>query len=241
MESNKIKTAGINRSHERSITQKWTFAFGHFVIVLFCIWLIYFNGWQIIGNIFGKEWVLGDPDRAIILLVCTIIYWFRHIFTLFYLLQRKVDWSEVLGLLVFIALFEIGLVLLGGGAFREYSIKQNWLDIAALTLFLFGSYLNSFSEYQRKRWKNEKVNKGHCYTDGLFSYSVHINYFGDTILFTGWCLFTQNYWTLSLPFLMGCLFTFFHIPGLDSYLSGKYGKEFCDYSARTKVFIPFIY
>jgi len=70
---------------------------------------------------------------------------------------------------------------------------------------------------------------------------MHINYFGDTILFTGWCLLTHNIWVLGFPMLMGMSFIFYHIPGLDVYLAERYGKEFKAYSEKTKKFIPFIY
>ena len=115
------------------------------------------------------------------------------------------------------------------------------LDIVALVLFLFGSYLNSFSEIQRKWWKANPAHKGLCYTKGLFSYSMHINYFGDTVLFAGWCLFTHNFWVLGFPLLMGCIFIFFHIPSLNAYLATRYGEAFIIYSKKTKKFIPFIY
>ena len=70
---------------------------------------------------------------------------------------------------------------------------------------------------------------------------MHINYFGDTIMFAGWCLFTSNAWTLVVPLIMASMFIFYHIPGLDFYLEGRYGEEFQVYSDRTKKFIPFIY
>ncbi len=241
MENSELKTGGVNRAHGRSFAQKCIFAIGHLFIVLICAWLIYGNGWEALGRVFGKDWRLADFTRAQLLLACAFICWFRHVITLFYLLARKVDWSEVLGLLVVLGLFEIGLVLLGGGAFRDGSINLGWLDFIAFVLYVLGSYLNSFSEIQRKWWKAEPGNKGHCYTQGLFGYSMHINYFGDTVLFTGWCLFTYNFWILLFPLLMACTFIFFHIPALDSYLAERYGEEFIHYSEKTKKFIPFIY
>ncbi len=241
MDSSNSNTAGVNRSHGQSIAQKWIFAGGHLAILLICTWLIYGKGWEALGHGFGKYWHLSDVYRAQILLFCTFIYWLRHVYTLFRLLVRKVEWSEVLGLLVFIGSFEIGLILLGGGAFRDHSINLGLLDLVALALFVLGSHLNSYSEIQRKLWKSKAANRGRCYTKGLFSYSMHINYFGDTVLFLGWCLFTTNLWVLGFPLLMGMTFVFYHIPGLDLYLAERYGNEFEIYSKKTKKFIPFIY
>jgi len=135
VDNSNAETIGVNRSHGRSMVQKWTFAGGHLAILLICAWLIYGKGWEGMGHVIGKSWVLSDFFRAQILLVCAVLYWLRHVITLFYLLVRKVEWSEVLGLLIFIGAFEIGLVLIGGGGFRDYAIGFNSLDLVALTLF----------------------------------------------------------------------------------------------------------
>lgn len=229
------------RDHAHSIAQKTTFWLLHSMIVLFCLWLTYYSGVQTIGELLGYQWALGDTLRAQILLCCALLYLMRHAITLFYFLVRRVDWGEVFGLLVFFAMFEIILLLTGGGAFRTITIALNWIDLLAFLLLLAGSYLNSYSEMQRKWWKANSANKGRCYTLGLFKHSIHINYFGDMVLFTGWCLFTQNMWTLALPLLMTGMFIFLHIPGLDRYLSERYGEEFDTYAATTKKLIPFIY
>ena len=70
---------------------------------------------------------------------------------------------------------------------------------------------------------------------------MHINYFGDTVLFIGWCMLTASLWALALPALMGASFIFYHIPGLDAYLAERYGAEFEEYAAETKKFVPFLY
>jgi len=94
---------------------------------------------------------------------------------------------------------------------------------------------------QRKWWKKKPTSIGHCYTEGLFSYSMHINYFGDILLFSGWSLLTHSLIAFIFLLLMTLMFVFIHIPGLDSYLSQRYGSEFNDYSAKTKKLVPFVY
>jgi len=128
MENNSQNIAGIDRRHHPSTAPKIFFALGHLGIVIFCAWLVFFGDWTVLGSLFGRTWFLADPTRARILLACAAIYWFRHVITLFYLLRRKVDWDEVGGLLIYMALFEIGLLLLGGGAFRAQAIQLSWLD-----------------------------------------------------------------------------------------------------------------
>ncbi|MCJ8346608.1 DUF1295 domain-containing protein [bacterium] len=241
METAKTKHAGVNRSYSHSLPQKSTFILIHLLIVIFCSYLILFDGFKVLGHLLGHNLQIIDPNRAKILLGCAAFYWLRHCITLFYLLKRRVDWSEVFGLLLFIAFFEVGLLLLGAGIFRNHAILIGRLDFLALVLLLFGSWLNSFSEIQRKWWKQDPTHQGQCYTLGLFHYSMHINYFGDVLLFCGWCLFSYNLWSLILPLFMGFSFVFFHIPALDAYLSQRYGDPFETYSKKTKKFIPFIY
>ena len=232
---------GVDRSHGKSTPEKTVFILGHLSILLLGVWLSQLGGFSFICEAMGISSQLSDPTRADILLACMFLYWARHTFTVTYLLARRLAWSEVLGLLFFFAFFELSLLLVGGGAFREAPTALGKLDVFALCLLLTGSLLNSLSELQRKRWKSNPENKGHCYTKGLFQYSMHINYFGDTLLFLGWCLLAANLWTLILPAFMAASFVFYHIPALDSYLEKRYGEEFRVYSQKTKKFVPFLY
>lgn len=232
---------GIDRTHAHSTSQKKVFWGLHFAIILLCAWLVLGGGLELVTGWFGQAIDWTDATRARILLFCAVIYFLRHGLTLFYLLARRIEWSEVFGLVAFFALFELGLLLVGGGVFRESAIALSWLDVFALGLYFFGSYLNSRSEIQRKSWKKDPSNKDHCYTGGLFRQSMHINYFGDVVLFTGWSLLTTAFWTLGLPVLMLLMFMFIHIPPLDQYLAKRYGDEFGVYRSKTKRLIPFIW
>ncbi|PHR57003.1 MAG: hypothetical protein COA43_12865 [Robiginitomaculum sp.] len=232
---------GVSRQHGRSRFEKIVFIGLHFAIIVFCVWLVHGNGITKLGLLFGTTWQFADPQRANIALGCAVFYWLRHNITIFYLLKREIKWSEVFGLLAFMAVFEIGFVLIAGGIIRGYAIPIGWLDMLGFTGVIVGAYLNSFSEIERKWWKKDPTNKGHCYTQGLFKHAMHINYFGDVVLFTGWALLTANLWALALPALMLYMFIFMHIPALDRYLTKRYGKEFETYAEHTKKLIPFIY
>ena len=237
----KYKKGGVDRSHDPSLLPKIGFFILHLFSIFLCIYMILGNGLHSLNTWTNQSWVLIDLNRGTALLGVAGLYWIRHTITLFYLLVRKVEWKEILGLSVFILIFEIGLCVIGAGIMREEIIPFGMLDGFAVGLVILGSFLNTASEIQRKWWKQYTENKGRCYTKGLFKYSMHINYFGDTVLFLGWCLLTMNYWTLILPIGMAASFIFFHIPSLDAYLAERYGEEFIRYSYTTKKFIPFIY
>ena len=179
----------------------------------------------------------GNFTRQVILMFCVLFYVSRLFITVFVFLKRKMAWSEMLlvsGLMSF-ALFSFGKV--GGNSHQLVGA----LDCFSIFLYLFGSWLNTYSEYTRYTWKKQDKNKGRLYTKGLFKYSMHINYFGDIVLFTGFALITYSFSLLVIPIIMALNFIFFIIPTLDKYLAKKYGEEFKEYAGRTKKLIPGIY
>ncbi|MGB6032940.1 MAG: DUF1295 domain-containing protein, partial [Bacteroidota bacterium] len=108
-------------------------------------------------------------------------------------------------------------------------------------LYLTGSYLGTGSEYSRHLWKARPENRGHFYTEGLFQYSRHINYFGDLLLFGGFAVLTHHLWAGIVPLIMGLNFVLILIPAQDAYLASRYGTEFDNYARRTKKLIPLVY
>jgi steroid 5-alpha reductase family enzyme len=115
------------------------------------------------------------------------------------------------------------------------------VDAVGALLYVVGSYVGTASEYSRHLWKTRPENRGHLYTEGLFRYSRHINYFGDLLLFCGFAVLTRQLWTGIVPLVMGLNFVLFLIPAQDSYLATRYGVEFDDYSRRTKKLVPLLY
>ncbi len=241
MEQSNARYQGIDRRHDASFTTKFAFFLLHAVGVALSAYVVWGNGLSLVGGWFGKTWSVAEPIRAQWMFAVIALYWLRHGITLFYLLQRKVEWSEVLPLSFFlIFLGPISCSLAAGITRTTPAAVDIWL-YAALALIALGSYLNTASEVQRKWWKADPANKGKCYTIGLFRYSMHINYFGDMVSFSGWALLTGVVWSILVPLGMTAGFVFSQIPGLDAYLEQRYGDEFRDYAKRTKKLIPFLY
>ena len=179
----------------------------------------------------------GNLVRQVILIFCMLFYGLRLFVTVFVFLKRKMAWSEILlvsGLMCFV-LFTFAKV--GGNNHQPVGT----LEYFSIVLYLVGSWLNTSSEYKRYIWKKQDENKGRLYTKGLFKYSMHINYFGDVVLFTGFALITSSFSLLFIPLLMALNFIFVIIPRLDDYLAKKYSEEFKEYAGKTKKFIPGIY
>ncbi|MCB9789328.1 MAG: DUF1295 domain-containing protein [Deltaproteobacteria bacterium] len=219
---------GVDRTHARSSAPKLAFALLH-------AGALAASGWFAFGA------TLPDAVRARLLFAVAALYFLRHLITLFVLLQRKVAYGEAVGLSLFLAALEIGFVVLGGRGQGGAVVPIGGLDALGLVMVIIGSVLNTGSELQRRQWKQDPANRGHCYTGGMFAGSMHINYFGDTVMFAGWALLTANLWTLALPLFMAVSFVGYHIPGLDAYLLERYGDEFRAYAARTAKFVPWLY
>ena len=129
-----------------------------------------------------KQYVIsGNFTRQIIITFFCWFYVLRLFFTVFVFLKRKWAWSEMLIVSVLMSMVLFALTKNGGSSNQPIGV----LDYFSIFLYLFGSWLNTWSEYTRYTWKKAEINKGKPYTLGLFKYSMHINYFGDVVLFTG--------------------------------------------------------
>ena len=207
-------------------------------IFLYIAYLICFDDKLIwISDILGIDFIAGNIYRKIWLLSFGVIMYVRMNLTIFYLLNRKIPIDELFGIITACAAYQIGFVLLGGWQ----SAPLNILDFLGVLLFIIGSYFNTYSELQRRRFKNVSNNKGKLYTEGLFQYARHINYFGDICWVTGWAIITHNPLSGIMPIMLALGFIFFGIPELSIYLEKKYGEDYQDWSKNTKKLIPFIY
>ncbi len=220
---------GLDRVYGQSFGPKLTFSFLHAGLITLCIWLA-------LG---GFDW--ADPLRAKVLAGCGLLYFLRHLLTLSVLLKRRVQMLEALGLIGFFAIFEIGFLLLGAGAISGTATPFGWLDWVGIWMVIIGSFLNTGSEVQRWLWKEKPSSKGKCYKEGLFAYSMHINYFGDTLLFFGWATLAASVFAWPIPIFVTASFVWFHIPALDAYLATRYAADFDEYARKTSKLIPFIY
>jgi protein-S-isoprenylcysteine O-methyltransferase Ste14 len=189
----------------------------------------------------SASWVNGHPTdgfsaRSAIMALCLVIYVIRLHAAVWIFSRRTWTWleTEIISIVMVVALY---------GMVRFTAINLHplgWLEGAGVLVYLIGSFLNTKSEYDRHVWKKREEHKGLLYTEGLFSYSMHINYLGDLILFSGLAMITGKSIMLIIPFIMSVNFIFYLIPMLDRYLMRKYGSQFLDYARKTKRLIPWV-
>eukprot|EP00028_Trichosphaerium_sp_Am-I-7-wt_P013297 CAMPEP_0168513196 /NCGR_PEP_ID=MMETSP0405-20121227/3293_1 /TAXON_ID=498012 /ORGANISM="Trichosphaerium sp, Strain Am-I-7 wt" /LENGTH=207 /DNA_ID=CAMNT_0008531931 /DNA_START=142 /DNA_END=761 /DNA_ORIENTATION=- len=164
--------------------------------------------------------------RDVVLIQCASTVALRTTIAIWVLFKRAVTavtWEESISVSFFIN-FNLGLIAYMGSQGPAFGL----VDVGFLAMYLFGSYLNTYSEFQRMIWKFDPKNKGKLYVEGLFAYSRHINYFGDIVLYTGYALLSRNWVSLVVPLIMYLGFKFMHIPDLEKYLT-KYGDDFEEY------------
>ena len=223
-------------NYESSFWNKSLFS-GCIIVTLFAtLWLMFAE--YATSNTWLKEYQLaGDLLRRILISSCLVIYFVRLQVTVWVFQKRKWTWLETITITVLMS-FVLYAFASGGGNNKQV---VGAVEIIGILFYLSGSYINTHSEYYRHVWKLKEENRGRLYTKGLFSLAMHINYFGDIVLFTGLAMITHSLSMLIIPLIMAMNFVFNIIPSLDRYLEKKYKDEFRDYSEKTKKLIPLIY
>jgi len=80
-----------------------------------------------------------------------------------------------------------------------------WLDAAAVLVWVVGFAFEAVGDWQLTRFKADPANKGRLMTGGLWRYTRHPNYFGDSTVWWGHYLVAAAagaWWTVFSPVLM---------------------------------------
>lgn len=177
------------------------------------------------------------PARAWLVVAFSLVYVLRVLVTTYVTVQRPVTYAEaaLVGGWMFVIHATMGFV-----AAHVSAALDGWA-VLGVVLYVFGSWMNTFSELQRRAWKARPENAGHLYTRGLFRWCRHPNYLGDTLLFTGFAAVTGSWVALVIPAIMAAGFVFAAIPALDRRLKAHYGDEFDRWAATTRRYIPLVW
>ena len=153
-------------------------------------------------------------------------YWWISFFQTF-LLQ---------GLLMWI----ISMPLLGVNIYST-TLSLNYLDYSGILVWIIGFVFETGGDMQLARFKKNKANTGKVLDTGLWHYTRHPNYFGDSAVWWGFglfCLSTGSYWLISGSVIMTLLIL--KVSGvvlLEKSLKDK-KPEYVDYINNTSSFIP---
>lgn len=221
----------------RSMPQRVTLAVSAGLWVALAWWLLAGNGLVALHQWVHSIGPAGNATRRLCLAACFSIYFVRILFTEFLFLKRGVSWNEVLSIIPWLLIIVLLLGIAGGTNSAPFAAAA----YGGVILFVLGSWMNSYAEYQRHKWKQRPENRGRLFTGGLFRFSRHPNYFGDLISFSGLCLISGAWSTVLIPVIMLAGFVFVNIPVLDAHLLDHYGTDFAEYAQRTRKLIPYIY
>lgn len=115
-----------------------------------------------------------------------------------------------------------------------------FLDFAGLAIWLVGFFFEAVGDYQLERFKANPQNRGKVLDTGVWRYTRHPNYFGDSAQWWGYYLIAAaggGWWSIFSPILM--TFLLVRVSGvalLEKSMAAKPGYR--DYIEQTSPFIP---
>ena len=115
------------------------------------------------------------------------------------------------------------------------------LQILAVCLWLPGFLIESIADLQLYRFKSNPDNKGKVLDSGLWRYSRHPNYFGETLVWWGYYLLALSvgaWWSVFAPLLMTLLLLKVSGVSLMEKDISKRRAAYRDYIESTNAFIP---
>lgn len=121
---------------------------------------VLFGDWLAGVRSFGSEPLFA---RNAILFAFNLVVFARFLLTLFVFLKRKIPWEESLSVPLAFGLSLLGFPLLARASSEPFSA----LEVVGCLLFAIGSFVNTFSELQRHRFKAREENRGVLFTGGL--------------------------------------------------------------------------
>jgi steroid 5-alpha reductase family enzyme len=117
-----------------------------------------------------------------------------------------------------------------------------WLDFLGVIIWLIGFGFESVSDWQLARFKADAANRGKVMDRGLWAYSRHPNYFGESVVWWGIFLIAlstpNSGWTVISPLVItAVLLKMTGIPLMEKTIVDT-RPGYRDYSRRTPAFIP---
>ncbi|WP_454791920.1 DUF1295 domain-containing protein [Mycolicibacterium lutetiense] len=113
--------------------------------------------------------------------------------------------------------------------------------IAGVTVWAVGLAFEAIGDHQLRRFKSDPANKGAIMDRGLWAWTRHPNYFGDSCVWWGLWLVSICGWVSLATVLSPALMTYFLVYATGARLAEKHmaGRPgFTEYCSRTSFFIP---
>lgn len=140
-----------------------------------------------------------------------------------------------------VLLWIISLVVQAGESSSEPA-RFTWLDGVGALLWMVGFLFEVVADWQLNRFKSEPKNEGKVMDRGLWAYSRHPNYFGESLIWWGFFVMalsnTNNLWTVISPITITLLLL--KVSGVtlleNTIVERRPGYR--EYKKRTSTFVP---
>jgi len=163
--------------------------------------------------------------------------------------QWRKDWGDKAAVYAFFKVFMLqGAIMLFVAlplmvVFNSFDVQLTMISFAGLLIFITGFLFESIGDYQVYRFKKDPVNKGKIITTGLWKYTRHPNYFGESLLWWGIGIFAVGSDLFWLAFASPLLINFLlvkvsGVPMLEKKYEGRDDWE--KYKKVTPAFVPLI-
>jgi steroid 5-alpha reductase family enzyme len=154
-------------------------------------------------------------------------FWYKSLYSVF----------GIQGLLLWI----ISLVIQVGGA-SPFPERWTALDVLGVLIWSLGFVFEATADWQLYRFKADPENKGKVMSMGLWAYSRHPNYFGESLIWWGLFLITLSnlgsFWTILSPAVITFLLLKVSGVTLLEKTIKKRRPEYEAYIRNTSAFIP---
>lgn len=161
--------------------------------------------------------------------------------------EMRKSWGASASLQAFFKVFMLQGLLMTVIAFPiitvnySYALELTIFDYFGLGLWCFGFVMESIADYQKHVFKSAPANKGKVLTTGLWEYSRHPNYFGESMMWWGMYFIAVSTPLGPVTVVSPLLITF-----LLMYVSGvpllekryKNNAEYQKYAKKTPKFVP---
>lgn len=141
------------------------------------------------------------------------------------------------------ALIMIVSLPLLGISMNKQSGDLNLLDYLGIILWLIGFIFEAVGDFQLSRFKRDAKNKGKVLNTGLWRYSRHPNYFGDSAVWWAYALFSiaaGSYWQIIGSVAMTLLIIKVSGVGLLEKTLKNTKPQYKEYIQKTSSFFPWL-
>jgi steroid 5-alpha reductase family enzyme len=139
------------------------------------------------------------------------------------------------GVLMFIIALPLQVVMLSCGPTLS---RLDWVGVA---LWFFGWLFETAADYQLLKFKKQPANKGLVMNKGVWRYSRHPNYFGETVVWWGIFIISisSGYWYISILSPLLITFLLLKVSGVTLLEKRYAGNDaYAEYKKITSSFFP---